>query len=145
MITMPTPHILSPLVGKNIFAIHWSDYHLQFDTRSGESFAFTVEGDCCSHSYFHDFFGVDKLLNNPEVIAVGDVSLRQDDPINRGYDEYTEVYGYELVTVDPIWGEVTSVFSFRNESNGFYGGWMTEATPNSDPDARIIVVDQHGS
>lgn len=32
--------------------------------------------------------------------------------------------GYRLTTVHPKFGEVSSVFSFRNVSNGYYGGWI---------------------
>ena len=41
-----------------------------------------------------------------------------------GAKQPTPVYGYKIVTAHPVFGEVTSVLSFRNSSNGYYGGWM---------------------
>ena len=111
----------------------------------GHVWAYEVEGDCCSYSYFHDFFGVPHLLNNGAVTEVGDVDLAPDDPrfkrpakaderpADMDYDhpdywdysdEDIQVYGYKIVTAHPVFGEVTSVLSFRNSSNGYYGGWM---------------------
>jgi hypothetical protein len=45
--------------------------------------------------------------------------------LNTGY--LNAVYGYSI-TLEPkendYYGERTAVFSFRNESNGYYGGWI---------------------
>lgn len=86
-------------------------------------------GDCCSHSYFYDFIGVDKLLNNGPVVSAREVELKESDPrgvVPEHEHEYEyesiKVYGYEIVTEDPNFGPVTTVFSFRNSSNGYYGG-----------------------
>jgi hypothetical protein len=40
------------------------------------------------------------------------------------------IAGLEIVTDDPKFGEVTSVFSFRNDSNGYYGGWIFKSEPD---------------
>ena len=119
----------------------WSEYVVVFVTDGGEKFPYEVEGDCCSHSYLFDFYGVKNLLNNGPVTKFEEYDLQAGDP---GFHEceYTEsswyecllcggeslqVYGYSLTTEHPVWGPMTSVLSFRNESNGYYGGWM-EAT-----------------
>jgi len=123
-------NVLDNLVGKTVTKILWSEERLVIETDGG-TFAYDVEGDCCSSSYFHDFFGVANLLNNGPVISVGDVNLHDDDPrfsepieSDDEYGEHIQVYGYEFVTRHPIFGEMTSVLSFRNSSNGYYGGWM---------------------
>lgn len=113
---------LAPLVGKIIESISGNTEFLRFTTADGKSFTFTVEGGCCSYSYFHDIIGVEKLLAGGEVTEVGyaDVPEVEDD------DSYvdTQVYGFKIVSDHPEFGDVTTVFSFRNESNGYYGGWM---------------------
>lgn len=124
---------LDNLVGKTVEKIYWSEERLVIVTDDG-TFAYDVEGDCCSSSYFHDFFGVRNLLDNGPIISVGDVNLHDDDPRfsspvtpqdeDSYSDESIQVYGYEFVTSHPVFGEMTSVLSFRNSSNGYYGGWM---------------------
>ncbi|MCK5431426.1 MAG: hypothetical protein KAJ03_01715 [Gammaproteobacteria bacterium] len=122
---------LRELIGKRIERIFYNERYLKFVTNDDDH-VFTVEGDCCSTSMFYDFVGVKKLLGNGEVISVNEVELHPDDIIKGGCgmkdrkdsDEDIEVYGYAIVTKDPMFGEVTSVFSFRNYSNGYYGGWM---------------------
>lgn len=109
---------LEELVGANIEKVGMDDSFLKFWTDKGE-FLYMVEGDCCSWSYFHDFVGVGKLIDNGPVLSTREVSVECDD------DGYLQAYGFEIVTEHPLWGEQTSVVSFRNESNGYYGGWMT--------------------
>lgn len=118
--------IAKHLVGKKIKQVYMNDEYLAFKTDKG-NVVFTVEGDCCSSSYFHDFIGLDKVKNNGPVKSAGEVSLQDDDPRAKvDADEWEEiaVYGFEIVTEDPTFGDVTTVFSFRNSSNGYYGGWM---------------------
>jgi len=116
------------LVNRYITAIYMSDDRLTFDTDQGP-ISFEVEGDCCSHSYFFDFYGVENLLSNGRVVRTEAVDLQPSDPgyhnpdIDDDYD-VIKVYGYRLTTEHPEFGEVSSVFSFRNSSNGYYGGWM---------------------
>lgn len=123
--------LATALVGATVRAIHISEDYLTFDTDRG-LVTYTVEGDCCSHSYFFDFYGVEHLLKNGAVTAFESVGLS---PGDVGYhaptwtvpeDAYDEVvvYGFRLTTEHPGFGSVTSVFSFRNSSNGYYGGWM---------------------
>lgn len=113
------------LTGKAIAGVWMDEDHLKFATDKGDLF-FTVYGDCCSHSYFYDFHGVKKLLANGPVVSAGEVALDDSDAKPR-HDECVKVYGFEIVTEDPVFGEVTSVFSFRNDSNGYYGGEMEES------------------
>lgn len=113
------------LVGKKIKQVYMNDQYLAFKTDK-DDVVFTVEGDCCSSSYFHDFIGLDKVKKNGAVVSAKEVSLQDDDPRckEEGHEDYLRCYGFEIVTEDPEFGEVTTVFSFRNDSNGYYGGWM---------------------
>lgn len=123
---------LQQLVGQKIKQIFFNENYLKFVTDKG-NYVFGVDGDCCSSSYFYDFYGVKNLLNNGEVKEVKQVELSPTD-IKKGAGEYydeedkkssdssIQVYGYQLTTTNNKFGDVTSVFSFRNYSNGYYGG-----------------------
>lgn len=114
------------LVGHKITNIYFDSDHLAFKLDNGEVKTYGVEGDCCSRSYFYDFLGVKKLLDNGRVISVKEVPLDESDPRckRQGHEDELKCYGFEIVTEDPKFGEVTTVFSFRNDSNGYYGGWI---------------------
>jgi len=120
------------LVGKTVREIWMNEQYLKFVTDQGVVI-FEVEGDCCSHSYFFDFYGVANVLGR-EVVDFSSVSLSPGDPGYRPetfengvgdvqYD-YVQVYGYRITTEHPSFGHVSAVLSFRNSSNGYYGGWM---------------------
>lgn len=113
------------VVGKKVLAIRVSERFLVFETDDG-LVAFSVEGDCCSYSYFHDIVGADKLLANGPIVSAKELDLSE----QNFYQDYEDiqVYGYEFVSEHPIWGEQTAVVSFRNSSNGYYGGWMNSVS-----------------
>lgn len=57
------------LIGKTIYKIYMNELYLVFITApdNSEVVAFGVWGDCCSHSYFHDFIGVKNILGKKVV------------------------------------------------------------------------------
>jgi len=114
---------LASLVGHKVTAVEMSEERLVFTTDVGE-FVYEVEGDCCSYSYFYDLIGKEKLIENGPVVSVGTIDLKEPDDEDAERDECVQVYGFEIVTEHPRWGEQTTVFSFRNASNGYYGGSM---------------------
>ena len=130
--------MLTRLVGRTVSEIRMSEDVLTLITDQGPM-SWAVEGDCCSQSVFFDFYGVRHLLDNGPVLAFENVDLSPGDP---GYHdcngsdgcggEFTQVYGYRITTEHPQFGPVTSVFSFRNYSNGYYGGWMFETDRHAD-------------
>lgn len=135
------------LIGKTVREVWMNEQFLQFITDDG-NITYTVEGDCCSSSFFFDFYGVDNVIGR-EVVAFESVSLSPGDPGYRSEtfevgDEdswnETEVYGYRITTEHPSFGHVSAVLSFRNESNGYYGGWMymVEASPAFNPEHRLL-------
>lgn len=118
---------LKDLVGKKINKIFLNQEYLKFETNEG-NFVYTVFGDCCSSSFFYDFYGVKNLLEAGVVKEVKEVELHPTDLFvipDKG--DCTAVYGFSI-TVEPkeydYYGDRTAVFSFRNESNGYYGGWI---------------------
>lgn len=124
------------IVNKTVTGILMSEKFLTFETTAG-NVTFGVEADCCSRSYFFDFYGVERLLGSKVIrlerveLDPGDVGYHEStyavpDAGPKGFERYshTKVYGYRLITEHPVFGEVSSVFSFRNDSNGYYGGEM---------------------
>lgn len=146
--------LANAIVGKTILAMHWDEDRLVFDTTDG-LVGFYVDGDCCSSSYFYDFYGVRNLLDNGPVTAFEEVTLSPGDPGYKastwedngreiGYD-HIQVYGYRFTTVHPLFGEVSSVLSFRNSSNGYYGGEMRVLSlPAVDDRLKAITADVTG-
>jgi len=131
------------LVGKTISEIWWNHEYLLFVTDQGV-IGYYVDGDCCSTSYFYDFYGVQNLLRNGPIVSTREIYL--DSKWDNNGSELTQCYGFEFVTKHPTWGEVTSVLSFRNDSNGYYGGMMHHAilSPNMRDKLIQVTEDQHG-
>ncbi|MGV8131192.1 MAG: DUF7448 domain-containing protein [Candidatus Pacearchaeota archaeon] len=124
--------ILARLIGKKVKRIFMNEDYLKFETDDG-NICFGVSGGCCSISVFYDFYGVKKLLNNGKIKSICSVELTEDDKLDKKpelHDSSIEKYGFSIVTEDPEFGDVTSVFSFRNYSNGYYGGSLESADDN---------------
>lgn len=140
---------MKDLIGATVNKIYINEDTLVFDTNKG-MLAYEVTGDCCSHSYFYDFQKPEYLINGDPrmVVDVKEVELVEGDynwvPYTsderkakglQAEDDYSDCvacYGYQIVTVNQEWGEVTSVFSFRNDSNGYYGGSLSKVSVPSD-------------
>ena len=130
------------LVDEIILAIYVSDieeaYFMTFELEGGNLVSFKVEGDCCSTSWFADFFNVGNIINQP-ILGVSEIDLEefgyqlQD---GRGKQDDDKIYGYKIYTKDHV-----GVFSFRNSSNGYYGGWL-EITSNHT-DRHLISNKEH--
>ena len=120
---------LDELTGHTIISIYMSEKYLVFNTKTRQV-AYECEADCCSESVFYDFIGVKKLLKGNPIIATNEIPLqsfsfrnvKQWTKDRNKLQNCVEVYGYEIITEDEKFGDVTSVFSFRNYSNGAYGG-----------------------
>ena len=113
---------LNHLLGRNIVRVHMDQDTLDFHTDTGQKLSYYVDGDCCSSSYFYDMHGVEKLLENGPITEVGQIELNEPDDEDSRKGDCVRAYGYKLITESPKWGEQTTVFSFRNDSNGYYGG-----------------------
>lgn len=115
---------MNELIGKKIKKLYINEKYLKFDTDQGPV-VYEVYGECCSHSVFYDFYGVKNLLENGKVIDVSEVELHPDlSKDTKKYQEEIQVYGYQITTESEKFGPVTSVVSFRNYSNGYYGGFL---------------------
>lgn len=123
---------LKALVGKTLTKVEISDEYLVFTDTAGEVFSFDVEGDCCSHSYFYDIYHPNRLVRGEPVLEVETIALTDPDDANARKGDCVVAYGYRIVT-EGKWGDWSTVVSFRNDSNGYYGGWM-----NGPSDTRPI-------
>lgn len=132
---------LEELKGRKITKIYFNQMYLRFETEGGPTYTFTVDADCCSSSYFYDFYGVKNLLDNGPVTEVKEVELKDSD-IKESDGEYIQVYGFQLTTESKEFGPVTSVFSFRNSSNGYYGGSLVDSSFEGElPEIKEDVVE----
>lgn len=128
---------LKKIIGAKVSKIFINSDYLKFETDKG-NFCFNVYGDCCSISYFYDFIGVERVLNNGPIISFEEIpNMPQPLQEINGYDA-TRAYGYRIITQDKEHGEVSSVLSFRNDSNGYYGGSMgvCENVPDKVPEIK---------
>jgi hypothetical protein len=119
------------LNGAKVTKIWMDEDSLTFETDKG-LIAFAVEGDCCSTSVFYDFYGVDNLLKNGPITEIEDIDLEITGDDKDSDDDCVKVYGVRLTTVSDEFGPMSSVFSFRNYSNGYYGGSLIDGEPNTN-------------
>jgi hypothetical protein len=112
--------IFSSLIGKKIYSvfINATENVIYFDCGPDMFIGYTALGDCCSESWIADIFHFSNLCE--KVLAVEEIPLDSYNvEDNRGRQEYDQVYGYRFITE-----QGQAILSFRNSSNGFYGGWL---------------------
>ena len=110
------------LVGKKIAAVKLdaTSTVITFVTSTGEEVAYRAIGDCCSSSWIaeHDDFGYLALETIESVEVVGVATFWKD----REENNQVSLYAIRLHHENGEW-----MFELRNESNGYYGGWMEDA------------------
>ena len=123
---------LKSLVGKTIRAIFVSpgEGQLLFKTDEGDV-GYHVWGDCCSESWFADLTGVDALIGGT-VTETEDVKYSEPND-DRTRQEHDVVYGYKIKT-----SKGHADLSFRNSSNGYYGG---DLESGDAPEATVAITD----
>ena len=131
------------LVGKQVTGIRMDEQRLSLRFNDGTSQSFEVDGDCCSRSYFYDITGAEKLRRNGPIVSARFIpDLPQPDAEPR-YQEVVKAYGVEIVTDHELFGEQTTVISFRNDSNGYYGGMMYLSSAPYPDDLPDITTDTY--
>lgn len=129
--------VMEDAVITNLFVAP-GEHALYFVARDGRIFAWLVDGDCCSCSWFADVIGVSSLLNRRIIEAVIDEmpeGYNIDD--GRCRQEVDSCYGYKLKTDG---GYVDIVY--RNSSNGYYGGWMNMSIISELPEGLVEIFDE---
>lgn len=116
------------LTGKTVQSIWIEDGEANLLLKMADGdVCFSVEGDCCSESWFADFTGVDTLLGQT-ILAFEETPMPDEHVTDgRSRQEYDSLYGYRFTTAR---GHADLIF--RNSSNGYYGGWMvlTDVRPS---------------
>ncbi len=118
---------MKELLGRTIKSVYkMGDTTLVFKTDKG-LISYDTHGDCCSSSWFSNITGIKNLLGQ-KVNEVVEREEFSDDEIKKAEAEYKKnneyeaeslaLYGYLLKT-----DKGTCDIEFRNESNGYYGGW----------------------
>lgn len=102
------------LKDKIVKSVKWDDTKLKFDL--GDTIVcFRAQGDCCSSSFIED-------LDNPEIfIDAKFLSVEAESGEQKDINEY-EVHKWTFYKFVTDKGMCT--LSFRNESNGYYDGWL---------------------
>jgi hypothetical protein len=137
------PGLFKVLIGSTITEvwINGNQKYMRFVNTEGVNFDFMVDGDCCSESWFADIFGFDKLLGFKitltEVIYLDENVYNTSD--GRGRQDYDKVYGFRIITEGGV-----AVISFRNSSNGYYGGDCYERTIPVSTALYQITPDENG-
>jgi len=103
------------LFGSTLEGVYFSEdgSYMKIQTDK-DAYCFDTEGDCCSHTYYHEVFGVPEG-NILEVEDVDMPDLKDGDEDKN--DELVQQYGINIKTTK---GVITIVY--RNSSNGYYGG-----------------------
>lgn len=91
---------------------------MRVDTDKG-AFDFVAVGDCCSNSWFEHLNGVSNIIGGT---VIEKPVLRVDGEVISQEKEYdvTEQYITQLKTDKGVLD-----IEFRNNSNGYYSGWLT--------------------
>jgi hypothetical protein len=137
--TVDSDDIRKLIKGKTISAIRMNIHNLIIEF-GDEYISLEVDGECCSVSEFYDFYGVNNIINK-KIIDFQDIALDPTDlKASRQPGDYgnhdIKVYGYKIVCKpndDFFETSNVAVFSFRNTSNGYYGGSLcySAASPES--------------
>ena len=105
------------LLNKTILSISISDdrKEIAFLTDVGPV-VIRAEGDCCSSSWFESIDDPDALLGLVQEVEEIPMPHLGDQPGR----EVMEYYGLKIITE-----KGRSVIDYRNDSNGYYGGYLT--------------------
>lgn len=94
---------------------------ISFKFKDNSFLSYYAEGECCSESWFSDFFNINSLINT-KILRVSFIDLEEygyNTEDGRSLQHSDSVYGVKFITEKGV-----SVLSFRNSSNGYYGGSM---------------------
>lgn len=130
------------LIGKVVSKLLMSPEgdHLFFQTDDISGVSFYVDGDCCSCSYFHEIDGIDNLLGQ-KVLAFETIDLPKSlqEQLDKAYTpEYKDVIEYYSIKIQTPKGYTSIIF--RNESNGYYGGWCSDGTIKEKPTNYLDIL-----
>ena len=123
--------IKSDLVNKTVgrLDIDSTAQAIVFTLTDGSFVRWDVDGDCCSGTWFHEIHGPEVMagcvVQSVCEIEMPDVYLPDFEP---QHEEVVKWYGVEVKTE-----KGTCRIVFRNESNGYYGGDVSECSSEKMP------------
>ena len=92
---------------------------------SGKFFGFRTEGDCCSYSWIEHVENAEYLAGS-KVLEVIDIDVDSEEfPLpeaEKQPDQLIQFYGLEF----KLENRPSFRLEYRNSSNGYYGGYITE-------------------
>lgn len=102
---------------------------IRFEFQDGAAQVFGVEGDCCSRSWI-EHLTVPDDVDGAELVTVTESMMETDDHEH----ECLKVYSTTFRTNR---GDI--VVEYRNSSNGYYGGWLSDRGWQAAPGTRAEV------
>jgi hypothetical protein len=116
------------IVGRTIKSVFiHEEYETEMAIHTQEDdlyYIYKVVGDCCSYSMYYDFINVGNLLGQKilkvEPVSLNEAEYREPEWTSDG-DYLRKYYGFRFFTLGHC-----AVLSFRNSSNGYYGGEVEE-------------------
>lgn len=114
-------NVRDALLNKTIVAVAMSDNKKQmtFVTSTGPVVIY-AEGDCCSSSWFESVDDPAALLGTVQEVE----EIPMPDLGNQPDHEVMRYYGLKITTE-----KGRAVIDYRNDSNGYYGGYLTVREP----------------
>ncbi len=107
---------MKELINKKIENIYVTESELLFETE--DSFIkYHVNADCCSNSYYSEIMHPDSILKHV-VTSIEELEEECGEPTIQNSDT---LYGYKISS-DKQEGLSNCIITFRNSSNGYYGG-----------------------
>jgi len=110
------------MLGKKVLAIRASEACVSFELDDGFTCEVSLEGDCCSYSYFTDPKSFEELVGD----VLLDIEDRQEKPPGNYPSESDDGNTSILWSFLHIKTNKSHyVFDWRNDSNGYYSGYIT--------------------
>lgn len=109
---------MNPLIGKTIQAVFLAEdsQAIKFDLKDGDSIIALADGDCCSYTWIEyvetpkNLLGVVKKVEDIDMPDLG----------NMDGSCVVAYYGCKITT-----DKGTCLLDYRNDSNGYYGGYLS--------------------
>lgn len=117
------------LIGEVVTDFAIDSYKIWFKLEDGRVYECVVAGDCCSHSYFAEVVNLKSLISGSAIKDIVDMPLMDQEKLKTNGREMdvgylVQVYGAKIYFEDKKLKP--TIISFRNASNGYYGGSMLE-------------------
>ena len=126
--------IWEKIIGKKIlkFIVNEDKEHFLINFIDGTIVSYAVFGDCCSYSWI-EHVTIPDDINGAEILEVKEPEMPPYDnhecKPNTGEDAYGNECGHDHLQFYHVAFETskgTIILEYRNNSNGYYGGYLEE-------------------